>query len=137
MNLNYSLIFVATLAQFVLGAVWYSPLMFGKWWMKFMDCENLSASELKKIQKEMMPFYGLQLILTLITTVSLAKLLMWLPDMNAYSVANIVFIGFLAPTQIASVVWGKTEKRFWFKQVFVMVSNSFVGIMLATWILGM
>ena len=140
MELNYMLVVVATIAQFILGAVWYSPLLFGKWWMEIMECTNLSPEELKAMQKSMMPFYGLQFFLTLFSTFSLATFMIYVADMNSYSAYHVAFwiwIGFMAPTQISTVVWGNTKMKFWVKQMFVMLSMQFVGIMVAAWILSM
>jgi hypothetical protein len=138
MELNYTLILVATILQFILGAVWYSPLMFGKWWMEIMEVAHIPKEELKKMQKEMTPFYLLQLVLTITSTTVLAMFLQGLPSLwNPYGIAFFVLLGFIVPTQVSGVVWANTKKKFWVKQIFVMVSMQLVGIMLATWILTM
>ncbi len=135
-QVNYSLILLATLAQFILGALWYSPLMFGKWWMEIMECNKMSKAEMQKMQKEMMPFYGLQFLLTLFTTVSFANLLPYISGFSIYHVAFWIWIGFIAPVQIASVVWANTKKKYWLKQIFVMLGMQLVGIMLSSLILS-
>ncbi len=135
-DINYTLVFVATIAQFILGAVWYSPLLFGKWWMQIMESTD-SPEEMKRKNKAMMPFYGLQLLLTLFTTINLATLIVLIPQYSAYSLAFHILLGFIVPTQIGAVIWANTKKKFWLKQIFIMVAYSFVGIMLAAWILGM
>ncbi len=137
MEVNYTLIIVATLAQFVLGAIWYSPLLFGKWWMEFMDCTKMSQEELKKMQSAMGPFYLLQLFLTLFTTVSFANLMPYINTFSIYHIAFWIWIGFIAPVQIGTVIWGKTEQKFWLRQIFVMITNQLASLMLAAWILSM
>ncbi len=136
-DLNYPLLITAVVAQFILGAVWYSPLLFGKWWMQIMECTEMPPAELKKLQKEMAPFYGLQLLLTILTTLSLTTLMTLIPQFSPYYTAFFVWLGFIVPTQIAGVIWANTERKFWLKQMFVMVSYSIVGLMLAAWILSM
>jgi len=137
MEVNYTLVIIATLAQFALGAVWYSPLMFGKWWMEFMDCTKLSKAELQKMQKAMTPFYALQLFLTFFTAVSFANLVPYVTGLSIYHLGFWIWIGFIAPVQIASVIWANTERKFWFKQIFVMVTNQLASIMLMAWILSL
>ncbi|MES2088342.1 MAG: DUF1761 domain-containing protein [Patescibacteria group bacterium] len=137
MEVNYMLVAVATVAQFILGGIWYSPLLFGKWWMEFMECTNLSKEELQKMQKSMMPFYALQLFLTFFTTVSFANLVPYVSAFSIYHLAFWIWIGFIVPLQISSVVWANTKRKFWAKQIFVMVTNQLVSIMLAAWILSM
>lgn len=140
-ELNYALIVVATVAQFILGALWYSPLMFGKWWMQIMEVTHLGKDELAKMQKEMGPFYALQFVLALITTFCLANVLafgtMANPAYSVYGAAFWTWFGFIATTQISTVIWGNTKKKYWCKQIFVMLSYQLVGIMLATFILTM
>ncbi len=136
MEINYTLVVIATIAQFILGALWYSPLMFGKWWMQIMEVAHLSPEELKKMQKDMAPFYALQLFLTLFTTVSFANLLPYIPLFSSYHVAFWIWIGFIFPVQIGSVVWGNTKKMYWMKQLFVMGSFQLVALMLMCFILS-
>ncbi len=141
METNYMLIVVASLAQFILGALWYSPLMFGKWWMEIMEATNLPVEQVKRMQKEMAPFYGVQFLLTIIFTFVLAMFVYYLKMANvgfhAYGVAGWIWIGFVFPTQIAGVVWANTKKKFWVKQIFVMAGYQLVGLMLAAFILSM
>jgi len=130
------LVFVATIAQFILGGLWYSPLLFGKWWMQIMECEGLPKEELQKMQKSMMPFYALQFALTLFTTVSFAHLLPYVSGLGIYHIAFWIWIGFIAPVQIACVVWANTKKQFWCKQIFVMLSFQLTSMMLMAWVLS-
>lgn len=130
------LIVVATLVQFVLGALWYSPLLFGKIWMQIMEVTQMSKEQMQKMQKEMMPFYALQFFLTLFSTFSLVNLAVYTP-FSLYHVAFWIWLGFIVPTQIAGVIWGNTKKRFWLKQTLIMITYQLVGIMIAAFILSM
>ncbi len=134
MEINYTLVLIAAIAQFVLGGLWYSPLMFGTWWMQIMEVTHISKDELKKMQKEMVPFYALQFFLTLFTTISFANLLPYISAFSAYHVAFWLWVGFIAPLQIGMVIWGNTKKKFWIKQLIVMTSFQFVAILLMAWI---
>ncbi len=136
MEVNYKLVLVATVAQFILGALWYSPLMFGKWWMDIMECTGMKEEEMKKMQKEMGPFYGLQLLLTLFTTISFANLVPYISAFSIYHIAFWIWIGFILPIQIGAVVWANTEKKFWVKQIFVMAAFQLVSMMLIAFILS-
>ena len=141
MEINYTLVAVAIVMQFILGAVWHSPLMFGKIWMEIMGADKYSPEEIAKIQKETLPFYFLQLILTTVTTISFAGThamgVKADPSCNIYAMAFGVWFGFIAPIQISSVIWGKTEKKYWVKQLAIMLSMPLVGLMLAAFILSM
>lgn len=54
---------------------------------------------------------------------------------HAYGVAGWVWLGFILPTQIGSVIWGNTKKKFWVKQVVVMAGYQLVGLRLAAFVL--
>lgn len=136
MDINYSLVIIATLAQFILGGLWYSPLMFGKWWMEIMGVESCSKEEMEKLQKSMGAFYALQIFLTLVSTIVLSMFINSMSEYSAYLTALFVLIGFIIPTQIAGVIWGKTSKTVWAKQIFVMVAYQLVGIMITAFVLS-
>ena len=134
---SFFLIVVATILQFVLGALWYSPLLFGKWWMQIMECDSLSKDELKSMQKKMMPFYFVQLALTFFTTFSLSNFMYYGSRLGFYHTAFWIWIGFMAPVSVASVIWANTKQKFWAKQILIMLTNQLAGIMLTAYILSM
>lgn len=134
MAVNYLAVIVATIAQFIIGAVWYSVL-FGKVWMKIHDCDKLSEAELKKMQKQMMPFYGVQFVMTLITTVILAIFLSYVPDWNYYALAGFLWLGFVLPTQVSGVIFGNTESKWIVKKIAIQAGMSLVGLEVAAIIL--
>ena len=136
-EINYGLIILAAVAQFVLGALWYSPLLFGNMWMQIMEATHLSKEELAKMQKEMIPFYVLQFFLSLITVFVLASQIAFnnLSGVAAYAYVFFIWLGYIAPTQIACVVWANTKRKFWTKQILIMLTYQLVAIILATFIL--
>lgn len=140
MEIPHLPILLATLVQFLLGALWYSPLLFGKVWMEIMECANLSKEELQKMQKEMTPFYVLQFLLTLIFTSILAFDLYYAQvaslGLSPYVIAGGIWFGFIVPTQISGVVWANTKKKYWLKQILIMTSYQLVGILSAAYILS-
>lgn len=135
--MNFTLIIIAAVVQFVLGALWYSPLLFGKVWMSIMEVSHYSKEELQKMQKSMMPFYGLQFLLTLWTTFHLSRLSAVIPGLSIYNLALWLWLGFIVPIQIACVVWSSTKRKYWVKQISIMVSYQLVGILLAAFVLSM
>lgn len=142
MEVNYTLVVVAAVVQFVLGAVWYSPLMFGKMWMSIMEVSHYSKEELQKMQKSMMPFMGLQFVLTFITSWVLAHNIQMFEiigkaDTSVYWLAFFMWFGYMMPVAVSSVIFGSTKRHNWTKQIGIMLGMQLVGIMLAAWILSM
>ncbi len=136
METQYMLVIFAAVAQFVLGAVWYSPVLFGNTWMRIMETTHFSKEELQKMQKAMGPFYILQFFLTLFSTFALVNLAAVTP-FSLYHIAFWVWLGFIVPTQIGGVIWGNTKKQYWLKQILIMVTYQLLGIMLGAFIVSM
>lgn len=132
MTIHFLLLLVVTFVQFFLSALWYSPLMFGKTWMKIMGVHEKSKDELKKMQKEMFPFYLLQFVLTLMTTAFYGLFLRFLPFQNAVSLMTFFWGMVVLPTQISGVIWGNTPKKYWLKQVSIMSGASLLSMLLVT-----
>ncbi len=66
-NLNWLAIFVAAASAFVLGGLWYSPLMFVKIWMKET---GITPDSTKKTN--MFKIFGLSFLLSLVASFFLA-----------------------------------------------------------------
>jgi hypothetical protein len=69
-NLNWLAIIVAAISAFVLGGLWYSPLMFVKRWMK-----ETGITEDKTKQTNMIKVFGFAFLLSLIASFFLAMFL--------------------------------------------------------------
>jgi len=135
MTLSYLLTLPLVVTIIYIGnALWYSPLIFGKKWMRIMGVSSLSKEELQKIQKEMLPFYGLQLLLTITSTVFLGLFSHLLPTASALSLAGIIWLAFIMPTQVSGVIWGSTAKKYWLAQILIMTSIQLLSILFAAYV---
>ncbi len=131
MELNYIAIIAATVAQFVVSAVWYMPI-FGKVWGEMHGFDMLPPEVQKEAQQKMMPFLGLQFVMTLITTTVLALFIAGLPEMwNLYGIAGFMWLGFVMPTQVGAVVFGGTDPKWVVKKICIMSGASFLSLMTA------
>lgn len=135
MTINYLAVLVASIAQFIVGAVWYMPL-FGNLWGKIHGFDKLSKAEQKEAQKQMMPLLLVQFVVTVITTVVLAKFIVLLPTYSALSLALMIWIGFFVPVQVAGVIFGGTDPKWVVKKVLVMSGASLVCLVVAAAILN-
>lgn len=82
--INHLAVFAAALSDFVVGALWYSPLLFAKVWMK-----ETGLTEEKMKKDNALVKYGLTFVFSLIITYNLAFFLgdpkMELSDYLLYS----------------------------------------------------
>ncbi len=138
MEVDYIAIGVATVLQFIAGAIWYTGI-FGKLWGKMHGFDAVPPEEQKVMQKKMMPFLGLQFILTLLTTFVFALFVAGLNSLawNVYGIAGFIWLGFVVPTQASAVIFGGTPGQWVVKKIAVMAGSSLVGFTIAAVVLQM
>lgn len=137
MQVNFLAILVASLLQFVFGAVWYSAL-FGKLWGKVHGFDKLSKDVQQTMMKEMAPYYLVQFLITIVTTVVLALFLVVLPqEWNPYGMAFFFWLGFVVPTLISAALFGGTQRNWIVTKVAVQAGASLGCLEIAAFVLLM
>lgn len=134
MNLNYLAIVIASLLQFIVGAVWYS-MFFGKLWGRIHGFDKLPKEVQQKMMKEMGPFYGVQFVLTLITTFVLAIFITYQPDWNPYAMAGFFWLGFVVPTQASAAIFGGTPSKWLVPKIAVQAGSALICLEVAATVL--
>lgn len=132
-TLNYAAILVAGLMNMVLGALWYSPVLFGSIWMKAM---KLNKSEMKA-DKYMGARYAVAFLMGLLTVYILAHYVDYMEASTASEGAQTAFwpwLGFMVPLLAGSVLWdGKNFTVFAINAAHYLVAMLMAGVILATW----
>lgn len=108
-EVNWLAIALAAIASMILGSLWYSPLLFGKKWMKIVGIKESD----KGTGAEMAVSMILGLIGAILTAFVLAKLLAIyrVQDIKvALTFAFWVWLGFQAPICLGAVSW---ERKPW------------------------
>jgi len=123
MEISYLAVVLATLAQFVVGAVWYMPV-FGKLWGQIHGFDKLSKKEQDEARSKMGPYYGAQLAVTALTAIVLAKFIALLPQYSPYCLALMCWAGFLLPAEVSAVIFGGTDTKWMPKKIGVMAGGS-------------
>lgn len=118
MNSTITSILVATVLQFICGAIWYSAL-FGKLWGKIHGFDKLPKDVQEKMMKSMGPMYGVQLLVTVLTTYGLLAISSNLPNHNIFTLAGLLWICFIVPPQVSGVIFGGTESTWIVKKIAV------------------
>lgn len=72
LHVNFLAVLVAALVTFALGALWYSPFLFARQWMK---AHGLTQAKLKAMRKDAAKAYGVSLGCYLVMAFALAVLL--------------------------------------------------------------
>lgn len=114
MELHILAIIITTIVLMALGMLWYSPLLFGKPWMKAMGMDE------KDCKKEGMWKYVVsELIVTLAVVVLFNHLLMHLAAGVPIMCAALFVWGFVLLAMISTNIW---EKKSW---TLVLIGASF------------
>ena len=119
MELNYWAIIIATILQFIFGAIWYGPI-FDQLWGRIHGFDKLSKEVQQAMMKKMAPLYVTQLVVTLMTSLVFAIISSGLPaEWNLFGLAMLAWIGLVVPTQVSAVIFGGTEPKWVVKKIAV------------------
>jgi hypothetical protein len=69
-TINYFAVLAAAVSTFVLGGLWYSPMLFGKAWMR---ANNFTETEVQTFSKARM--FGWSIVFSLLMAINLAMFL--------------------------------------------------------------
>ncbi len=125
-SVNWWAVILSTVIYFVLGAIWYSPALFGSMWAKHDP--SMKDHENKNMTVGLMG----ELIIGLIMSYVLAVFIE-VSEANAVEKGVVValwaWIGFIATTQFSFVLWGKRSLISYFiHSGFVLVALILMGI---------
>jgi hypothetical protein len=132
--MNILAIGLASVAQFILGMVWYGTV-FGKLWGTIHGFDQCTKEEQQAMMAKMGPYYALQFVVTVVTTVVLAVLISHAHDYSGYVLALLVWIGFVVPTQVADVIFGGTQPRWMLQKMMILAGGSLLFLMTAAAVL--
>ena len=130
-NINYFAVIAAALSTFLLGGLWYSPILFGKAWMK---ANNFSEEQVQAFSKARM--FGWSLVFSLVMALNLA---MFLADPKTNAIWGVV-AGLLAGfgwVAMSIAIIGVFENRSWkyigINAGYKIVAFALMGLILGAW----
>ena len=135
MKIKYPAVLVATLVHYILGGLWYSPLLFGN---KFIQLIAWSPAQLAEIQSKS---HAKELIIAFLTSVILVFFLAHFVQytkatsaMAGIQTAFWLWLGFIATTNIATVLFEQRPLGLYLLNAgYQLVGCSLAGAILAIW----
>ena len=131
MKTNYAAVFVAAVAYWLLGAVWYGVL-FSKPWMAL---ENITMEQAKSLNP-VLP-YVITFVLNILIAYSLAQICIW---RNAdtigrgASVGVLLWIGFIGPITYTTYMYEMRPKElFAINQFYPLAGMVLMGAIIGAW----
>ena len=131
-DVNFVAVLVAAIVSMIIGALWYSPLLFGKLWMRL---SNITAKQLAAAKKKNMTAqYIGQFVLCLVTAYVLTHFLAYVGATSVSDAVQLgfwIWLGFVGPVTMGMVLWmGKSFKLFLLDSAHNLVTLLAMGIVL-------
>jgi len=129
-DINYWAVLVAAVVPMLLGALWYSPALFARSWMRAVGRteEELSGMGLG---------YVISAVAALLTSYALARLEHWaeVDDLwNGGLVGLLVWVGFVATVLAVNTYFGGRPAQLWFINAgYQLVALLIMGGILGAW----
>lgn len=113
-DINLVAVLVAAAANFVIGFLWYSPLLFEKVWMKEMKVtkEDIEKAKKKGMAKEIVAGLVIAFILAYVLAHFIALGAMAAAG-SAFLLALWIWLGFFAVPTFDSVLWEGKSAKLW------------------------
>ncbi|MDQ6770858.1 MAG: DUF1761 domain-containing protein [Gemmatimonadota bacterium] len=136
---NYLAVLVAAIVIFMLGGLWYSPVLFAKRWIALQG--RTEEQERAQAAAANMPLmyisaFVCSLIIALVMAHIMAHMASVMPVGPAHGAAFglMLWLGFVAPTSYATAIFSGTPKQLWLiNSMYNLVSFVLAGIILAAW----
>lgn len=132
--MNYLAILAAGILSMVIGFAWYSPMLFGKEWMKLM---GFTEKSMEKAKKKMGQMYTLSFVATIVMAYILN---VFINATNSFGltpgiqIGFWVWLGFIAPTMLTGVLFGKQPMQLYLINVGYQLATLLVmGGVLGLW----
>jgi len=141
---NYLAVLVAAILMFILGGLWYSPVLFMKKWLALQD-RTEEQMKAQATAANMPLMYASAFVTALITAWVMAHLLGNFavavdPDVMRPSAAHgaafgfVCWLGFVAPTTYTTAIFSGKPKQLWFiDTTYYLVSFVIAGAILGAW----
>ena len=134
-DVNMWAVLVSAVASFVLGAVWYSPFVFGKTYTRLMGWSHETMEHHKKGAVK-------GYVITFISSLVMAYVLSFALDYtvsatitDGLKTAFALWLGFVATVSIGSVLWeGKPFALYLINAAFNLISMGVMAAILTVWI---
>ena len=124
---------ISAVVSFAIGALWYSPILFGKEWMRLtkMTEADMAAAKASGVWKSYLSHF-------IATVVMLAVLGFFIATSNAVSATDgaflgfVAWLGFIAPIGLSGMLW----KREPFKLVLIDTIQVLISLIIGGAIMG-
>ena len=134
-DVNYIAVLVAAIVSMIIGALWFSPVLFGKMWMQLSGMTDKKLQEAKK--KGIGKSYIIMFVATLVMGYVLAHAVQYTQAktiMEGMQAGFWMWLGCIATVMVGMVLWDKKPVKLYLLLVaHYLVSLLVMGAILAVW----
>ena len=135
MKIKYPAVLVAALVHYILGGLWYSPLLFGN---KFVQIINWPPDKLAEIERQShVKELAIALVTSLVLVYILAHFVQYTKARTAMAGIQTAFwlwLGFIVTTQLATVIFEQRPLGLYLLNIgYQLVGCALAGAILAVW----
>lgn len=131
-SVNLLAVLVAAAASFVVGSLWYSPLLFGDVWMKLAGIKKTKKKTPYMLLRYLVYFAGM-----FIMSFVLAHILLFMAAstvLEGLLTGFWLWLGFIAPITLGGILWeNKPIMLFVLNNVFNLISLGILSTILVLW----
>jgi hypothetical protein len=133
--MNILLILGVSFLQIVISAFWFSPPLFGKFWMTVTGFDRLSPEQQKEAGKSVGSSYGIQAVLQVLTQ---SVLYFFITNTNIpwLTLSLLIWLGFLFPVVVQSELWVNGDNSMKIKKVAVVSGQLLLTTLIGGFIFG-
>jgi hypothetical protein len=136
---NYLAVLVAAVVMFLLGGLWYSPILFVRRWVALQG-KTEEEMRAQGATANMPLMYISAFVCSLITALVMAHILAHMASIMPTGAIHGAFfgvmawLGFVAPTSYATALFSGKPKQLWLiDTMYYFVSFALAGLILAAW----
>ncbi|OGC87194.1 hypothetical protein A2949_00625 [Candidatus Adlerbacteria bacterium RIFCSPLOWO2_01_FULL_54_21b] len=133
-TISYVAVMGAAIVAYAVGALWHSPVGFGKYWMRLMGFDEHSMKSMPLSPTQAMTIGFFVTLLMAYVLAHIAVLVGATAWQTSLELGFWVWLGFLAPTLANGWLWeGKTPKLFVFNAAYALVNIEIMALVLGLW----
>lgn len=137
LSINYLAVLVGAVLSMAIGALWYGPL-FGKKWLEIVGVNSADLETRKQMQKNAMPLYLVQFVLTLFQVLVLAHLVADTTKVGGLERSLWIWAAFVIPTLAGTVMWTNEQSKMKWARFLIQGGYQFIifiifGLLLQLW----
>lgn len=147
LSLNFWAILLMTIVSMGFGMLWYSPILFGKTWIKLMGLENKKEEMQKKagllyflsflnyfLMETILALFLANFIVIFYTKEGIDAIPFLKIAFTGIVMSFLIWLGFVVPSTFTAVLWGRKPFKLWIIDIgFLLVLMSISGAIFVVW----